>query len=76
MSLEGHSILAYRHCGVWFRAGGNQIRVQVHNKELSCTPQTQPVAEQIPRINQSSPALVPTHAPVIAMLLSCRRCGV
>lgn len=53
MSLEGHSILGYRDCGVWFRAGGNQIRVQVHNKELSSTPQTQRVAEQILRINQS-----------------------
>lgn len=46
MSLEGHSILGYRDCGVWFRAAGNQICVQVHNNELSSTPQTQHVADQ------------------------------
>lgn len=56
MSVEGHSILGYRDCGVWFRAGGNQIRVQVHNKELPSPPQTQHVAEQILHINQSQPS--------------------
>lgn len=71
MSLEGHSIPAYRDCGVWFRAGGNQIRVQVHDKEVSRTPETQHVAQQILHINQSPPG-----TGFIAVLSSCGRCGV